>query len=99
MRRYARKTDSTQAEIVRGLEKAGVKVWIIEEPCDLLCRYWSSVQRRFTWQPLECKPLIGKRHPKARIRKDQPRQTAFLDENDVPVVWSAAGALAWLSAH
>lgn len=93
VRRYARKTDSTQAEIVRGLETAGVKVWVIEEPCDLLCRFWSNTTRRFLWQPLECKPLTGKRNPKARIRKDQPAQTAFLQGNDVPVVTSAAEAI------
>lgn len=95
----ARKVDATQAEVVSGLRKAGVKVWVIEEPCDLLCRYWSNVQRRFVWQPLECKPLTGKKAPKARIRKDQPSQTTFLEDNEVPVVWAALGALAWLQAH
>ncbi len=91
--RYARKVDSTQADIVRDLRAGGIKVWVIEEPCDLLCRYWSNTQRRFLWQPLECKPLTGKRNPKARIRKDQPEQTAFLKENDVPVVTSFDEAL------
>jgi hypothetical protein len=96
--RYARKTDSTQAEIVRGLTKAGVKVWIIEEPCDLLCRFWSNRIRRFLWQPLECKPLTGKRDPKARIRADQPAQNAFRKENEVPVVTSAVQALEVLAS-
>lgn len=91
--RYARKTDSTQREIVRGLEKAGIRVWVIEEPCDLLVRFWSSSARRFLWQPLECKPLTGKRAPKARIRTDQPKQNEFLQANDVPVVTNIAEAL------
>lgn len=97
--RYARKTDSTQAEIVRGLQKAGVRVWIMEEPCDLLCRFWSNHLRRFIWQPLECKPLIGKRAPRARIRTDQPAQNVFLAENGVPVVTSAVEALTVLASY
>lgn len=91
--RYARKVDSTQTDIVDGLRAAGIKVWIIEEPCDLLCRYWSNERRGFVWQPLECKPLVGKRNPKARRRTDQPEQTRFLGENDVPVVASVHAAL------
>lgn len=35
--RYNAKTDKTQAAIIRGLEQAGVRVWIIKLPCDLLC--------------------------------------------------------------
>jgi hypothetical protein len=93
VRRYARKVDSTQAEIVSGLRAAGVHVEIIEEPCDLLCHYWSRQAGRFLWQPIECKPLTGKRSLKARIRKDQAAQTDFLTMYRVPVVTSAAEAL------
>jgi hypothetical protein len=91
--RYARKTDSTQADIVKGLREHYVRVWVIGEPCDLLCHYWDNRTRSWRWQPLECKPLTGKRAPKARIRRDQAAQTAFLVENEVPVVTSLDRAL------
>ena len=85
--RYARKTDSTQPQIVSGLRAIGVKVWIIHEPCDLLCYLWSNDLKRFIWRTLEVKPLVGKK-PKARIRSDQPEQQEFLRETQTPVVTS-----------
>ncbi len=91
--RRAAKVDTTQAAIVAGLRKLGVRVAIIGQPCDLLCRYWSHEHQQFLWQPLECKPRIGKRNPKARIRKDQPRQTAFLKECEVAIVSTPEEAL------
>ena len=97
--RYARKQDGSQGDIVAGLRQAGVKVWIIGEPCDLLCRFWCKQHQFFCWQTLECKPLVGKLAPKARRRTDQPEQTTFLTETDTPVVTSAEEALLILSLH
>lgn len=97
--RYARKADSTQVDIVAGLRKAGVRVEIIEEPCDLLCRFWCKNHQFFCWQTLECKPVTGKLRPKARRRTDQPEQTQFLTDTQTPVVTSAEEALLTLSLH
>jgi hypothetical protein len=97
--KYARKVDSTQPLIVTGLEQAGVKVYVIEEPCDLLCYFWCKKHDRHCWQTLECKPLIGVRHPKARRRTDQPEQNQFLEDTKTPVVTSATEALLALSVH
>lgn len=97
--RYARKHDGTAGDIVAGLRQAGVKVWLIEEPCDLLCRFWCKRHDCFCWQPLECKPLVGKLQPKARRRTDQPEQTQFLADTQTPVVTSAEEALLILSLH
>ena len=99
LNRFARKVDSTQAEIVAGLEKAGVSVWIISEPCDLLCYFWCKKHNKHCWQTLECKPLTGKKAPKARIRTDQPEQTAFLERTRTPVVTNSIEALLALSVH
>lgn len=91
MRLYRpRKSDSTQAAIVRELSKLGYLVSVIREPVDLQIgrESWGN---RFVL--LECKPLTGKRKPKARIRKDQPEQNEFCARYRVPRVTS------WIEAH
>ena len=74
--------DSTQKTIVEALRKAGIKVWIIGEPCDLLT-YYPAYGR---WKPLECKP-------EKRKRKDQPDQDDFLETTGVPVVRTPTEAI------
>lgn len=97
MPRYAKKVDSTQAAVVQGLRDALIRVEIIGEPCDLLCRFWCGLHRAYCWQTLECKPLTGKRKPRARIRADQAEQSQFLAETDTPVVTSFEQALVELN--
>jgi hypothetical protein len=80
LNRYAKKVDSTQAEIVAALRKAGIQVWIISTPADLLTLYHGR------WRPLECKP------PK-RKRNDQPEQDEFLKQTKVPVVRTPEDAI------
>ena len=77
--------DATQTEIVAGLRKAGVAVWVIGIPCDLLCFY------RGRWQTLECKP------EKPRNRYDQEAQDEFLSATGTPIVRTALQALAILT--
>jgi hypothetical protein len=79
VRRYAKRTDQTQASIVKALRRAGWHVWVIHEPVDLLC-----------WKPgrgfrvLECKtPTKGGR---IRIRKDQAAQNGFIELTGTPRV-------------
>ena len=76
--------DSTQQPIVDALRKAGVRVYIIGEPADLLCFY------RGVWRVLECKPKDYK-----GPRADQKEQTEFLKATNTPVVktiWEALSA-------
>ena len=84
--RYNAKTDKTQAAIIRGLEQAGVRVWIIKLPCDLLC----LVQGR--WQPLEVKTPEGKRG-QVWQRRRMKTQNDFLQETRTPVVTCLEDAL------
>lgn len=80
---YARRMtrpDGTQAEIVDALRKAGVMVWVIGQPCDLLTLY------RGNWLPLECKPI-------KRVRKDQEKQDEFLAITGVKKVRTALEAI------
>ena len=86
--RYAKKVDATQGEIFDALRKAGVQVWIIGKPCDLLTYY------RGRWLPLECKPADTTKKGTKRLRTDQERQTEFLTAYAVPVVRTAQAALA-----
>jgi hypothetical protein len=74
--------DATQTEVVETLRKAGVEVWVIGQPCDLLTLY------RGRWQTLECKPV------KERNRKDQERQTEFLRRTATPIVRNGLQAIA-----
>lgn len=96
IKRWNAKIDSTQADIVKGLRKMGVQVWLIGQPCDLLCYYWSNPLQRFLWQPLEVKTPQGKLKPKARIDKRQQEQRKFLAETRTPVVLNLSEALACL---
>ena len=83
--RYAVRKDGSQSEIVHALRGAGVKVWVLHEPCDLLTFF------RGRWLPLECKTPTptGKR----RKRMDQAEQDAFLAETGCPVVLGVDDAL------
>lgn len=93
VRRYAAKNDTAQPDIVEKLRAAGVKVWIIGQPCDLLCYYWSKDAQRYLWQTLECKTPYGKRDPKAVIDKRQKAQIEFLQDTGTPIVLTADQAL------
>jgi hypothetical protein len=79
---YAKRTDSSQREIVAALRKAGVTVWVISRPVDLLTHY------RGKWLPLECKPVTHK-----RARRDQAEQEALLAECGIPKVRTPEEAL------
>jgi hypothetical protein len=89
--RYARKVDGSQAEIVDALRKAGVQVFIIGQPCDLLTLY------RGKWLPLETKPApepgVRVKTLAIRIRKDQKRQDEFIASTGVKRVRTALEAL------
>lgn len=74
--------DSNQAEIVAGLRRCGVTVWIIGEPCDVLTYYHGR------WLPMEIKKPEFK-----RPRKDQDAQTTFIRTYAVPVVKTLQEAL------
>ena len=87
IQRWNAKTDTVQSSIVEGLEKLGVRVWVIRLPCDLLCWF------RGVWQPLEVKTPYGKKQPKARMDKRQKAQLDFLRETQTPVVTSLDEAL------
>lgn len=88
LNRYDAKVDRSQAAIVRGLAQAGVQVFVIRTPCDLLC----YLQGR--WRTLEVKtPTRRGRPPK---RYDQNAQQEFLASTNTPVVTSLAEALAAL---
>ena len=75
--------DATQGEIIAGLRAAGITVWVIGQPCDLLT-YYPPLKR---WRPLEAKPV------KQRARGDQESQSAFLARFAVPIVRSAQEAI------
>ncbi len=92
--RWAAKTDTTQTEIVEGLRSYGVQVFVIKQPCDLLCRYYDNRLRRWLWMPLEVKTPYGKKKPRARRRRDQGAQNEFLESTGTPVVTSFLEAAA-----
>lgn len=87
----ARKVDMTQAAIVSALRKAGWQVWVIEEPCDLLCF------RAGVWKTLECKSPANKRGD-PRVDKRQVKQNEFLAMTKTPRATSPESAIAALEA-
>lgn len=91
--RRAKKVDSSQGPIVAALRSAGIAVWVIGTPVDLLT-YYPPLKR---WRPLEVKPApepgILVKTRAVRIRKDQERQAAFIATYAVPVVRTVQEAI------
>lgn len=89
--RRARKVDSSQKTIIDELRKAGVDVWVISIPVDLLYHY------RGKWGVLECKPAaepgIRVKTRAIRRRTDQERQSEFIRTFAIPVVRTPLQAL------
>jgi len=83
--RYAAKTDSVQTELIRDLRAAGIGVWVIGRPVDLLLRFWCARHHDHCWQPLEIKTPYGKKDPKARVDPRQEKQQEFLIETMTPI--------------
>ena len=81
MIRHAAKRDENELAIVAALEAAGVHVWRLHTPCDLLCF------RLGRFYPLEVKT------EDARPRKDQEAQTEFLRITGTPIVRTVGDAL------
>lgn len=79
--RYAAKRDLVENEIVDALEQAGVHVWRLHTPCDLLCH---RLGRTYT---LEVKT------PGARKDKRQEAQAEFLRVTGTPIVRTPEEAL------
>ena len=73
LNRYAKKTDTTQKDIVAGLRRCGVSVWVIGWPADLLCF------RAGKWTVLECKST-------KYTDKRQEEQIEFLKLTGTPKV-------------
>lgn len=79
--KYAKRIDSSQPEIVASLRNAGVDVFIIGQPVDLLTHY------KGRWLPLEAK-AVG-----SRLRKDQAAQQAVMRSCGIPRVTTPEEAL------
>lgn len=90
---YARKVDTTQADIIAALEKVGALVTVIGKPVDLLIYF------RGRFLAMECKSPYGKKNPKPRVDKRQKAQIEFIKATGCPVVSSATEALLALSVH
>jgi hypothetical protein len=85
--RRARKVDKAQREVIDALERVGVQVWVIQEPCDLLTLC------RGIWLPLEVKT------PGVYVDKRQLRQQEFLKSTGTPIVKSATQAVEVVIDH
>jgi len=83
--RTAAKVDECQKPLVKALRDAGVLVWPIRKPCDLLLRFWCNRHRDFCWQTLEVKTAYGKKSPKPRLDSRQKEQQTFLEATDTPI--------------
>lgn len=82
------RVDSSQAEIIAALEKAGYEVFR-QLPVDLLVRKRSNGSLAL----LECKTRTGKRVPKAKLDKRQVAQQEFCERTGTPYVTTAEEAL------
>lgn len=90
--RHAAKTDSVQTELIRDLRAAGIGVWVIGRPVDLLLRFWCARHHDYCWQPLEIKTAYGKKDPKARVDPRQEQQIEFIRATHTPIATDFATA-------
>jgi hypothetical protein len=88
--RHAAKVDLTQRALVKDLRDAGIEVYSIRQPCDLLLRFWCIRHREFCWQTLEVKS-------RPKLRKDQSRQSEFLERTSTPVAMTFSQA--WIQLN
>lgn len=91
IRRFARKVDTTQAAIIEAVRAAGWQVFLIGEPCDLLCF------KHGVWKTIECKTPRNKRGD-PRLDKRQQKQAEFLAATSTPRVTTPEAALDYLQA-
>lgn len=91
--RYAQRKDSNQSPIVSALRDCGVDVWVLHEPCDLLCGY------RGLTMCLEVKGVDGKKQ--AKPRKLTPTQKIFHSDwrGHKAIVTDPESAIAAVLAH
>ena len=87
--RYAKRTDTVQADIVTDMRKAGIEVWIIGRPVDLLTRC------RGHYLPVELKSTKPTHAPDPR----QKEQLEFIAATGCPVVRTAQEAIQEVIAH
>lgn len=83
--RQAAKVDASQDVLVKSLRDAGIEVWSIRTPCDLLLRFWCSRHQTYCWQTLEAKTPYGKKSPRPRFDSRQKTQALFLLNTNTPV--------------
>lgn len=95
--RTAAKVDECQAPLVKALRNAGIEVWSIRQPCDLLLRFWCNRHHDFCWQTLEVKTAYGKKSPKPRLDSRQKAQQAFLEGTRTPIATDFDSAWAELN--
>ena len=96
-RRTVHRPDQSQRALVKALRDAGIRVWLIGRPCDLLLRFWCNRHHEFCWQTLECK--TPQKSGKPRVRHDQPDQQEFLSSTDTPVATTFEAAWTVLNAR
>ena len=92
------KVDTSQNGIVKALEEAQVRVWIIGQPCDLLCQFYCARHGIWCWQTMECKTARGKAG-RPRKRLDQEKQKEFIELTNTPIVTSFDEAWAVLNTR
>jgi len=96
-RHYAHRNDLSQRPLVSALRQAGIRVWKIGRPCDLLLYFWCNRHHDFCWQTLEVK--TAQPNGRRKIRYDQAQQTEFILSTrtpiavDFPSAWTALNAL------
>lgn len=80
--------DSTQKDIVAGLERCGWNVWVIGWPCDLLC-----YRRDKGFRTLEAKRPKSARNAQPKLDKRQREQADFCTFTNTPYVTNIEQAL------
>lgn len=90
--RYNKRRDATQSEIITTLTQAGIQVWEIGRPVDLLCRFWCATHQTHCWEPLEAKTIHSDRRT-PRLDKRQREQIAFLEQTGTAKVTTGLEAL------
>lgn len=93
LNRFAKRTDTVQATIIKELRSVGVEVEIISKPVDIACRfkYWPNN----VWVFIEIKtPTKSGKLPSLDKRKIA--QNKFCDEHKVPKLMSSEQILLYM---
>lgn len=93
LNRYAKRRDKAEGPIIEALERAGFDVWVLDKPCDIMCRKPTDPPGRFWALEIKTGRKKSGDHINASHKPQREVQELFLSQSMTPVVCTPMEAL------